>query len=129
MNVAADITELPVRIEQEPDGAYVLIDDQGRPRARVLDEKDAALFAAALVHVTVSVQPGSIVLEIPFRVEPRDRHNIYCPDCGRHIRAAKVLDSRQVADDKGGIRRKRECRCGCRFTTYEYVDAKTKRKL
>lgn len=124
MNVAADVPELPIRVEVDPQGGYIIVDDRGRRRAHVDTEEDAALFAAALVHCTISVQPTSVVFEVPFRLEPRKGLNLYCPDCGRHIHGAKVLDSRQVTKDLGAIRRRRECRCGCRLTTYEYVHSK-----
>lgn len=126
MNLVADAPELPIRVEVDQNGGYILVDDRGRRRAHVDTEEDAALFAAALVHCTISVQPTSVVFEVPFRLEPRKGLNLYCPNCGRHIHGAKVLDSRPVTTDLGAIRRRRECRCGLRLKTYEYVHSKVK---
>ncbi len=46
-----------------------------------------------------------------------------CPRCG--VDDDKVIDSRSARDGQA-VRRRRECvACGERFTTYEYVEAKT----
>jgi len=42
-----------------------------------------------------------------------------CPFCG--TLENRVVDSR-MADDGSFIRRRRECECSKRFTTYEYID-------
>ena len=43
-----------------------------------------------------------------------------CPYCG--YKESKVVDSRP-ADESSSIRRRRECRCERRFTTYETVES------
>lgn len=48
------------------------------------------------------------------------RGGLRCPDCGVEVNGdtGKVVDSRP---SKGGIRRRRACECGRRFTTYERI--------
>ena len=41
-----------------------------------------------------------------------------CPDCGK--RCSKVVDTRGTLS--GAIRRRRECLCGRRFTTWEQLE-------
>ena len=49
-----------------------------------------------------------------------DRGGVQCPICERH--ESRVTDSRMSGP---GIRRRRECTCGYRFTTYEYAVIKS----
>ena len=46
-----------------------------------------------------------------------DNGGIVCPNCGEEDQS-EIKDSRNV---KGGKRRRRECKCGYRFSTLEII--------
>lgn len=53
------------------------------------------------------------------RDQKPDQHGVPCPFCGESTR---VIDSRVV---EGAVRRRRSCKAGHRFTTYERVETAT----
>lgn len=56
----------------------------------------------------------------PVKIKGMGVHGPECPEC--HQRSSSVIDSRPVKD--GTHKRRRQCQCGNRFTTYEITAIK-----